>query len=361
MVTKDGIQTDPSKIEKIVNYPIPKSITQVRAFLGLASYYRRFIKNFAAIARPLHDQTKTSKNIPWTQKTTDSFEKLKQLLTTAPVLARPDFNKPFLLVTDASKAGLGCNLTQLDENGHEHPISDILDRKVSVEVANRFGATYATFNNYANKVFRNRQRGLGGRLMVVSAQTKRLTKLQVVQGQLKTAREVHDKLMELGYYISYKTAINVLKSMNFFATIKVKKTLSTAKHMKRRLAWAKKHQNWTTDDWRCVVFSDETKVYIWGSDGCKYYWPRPGDPLKPHHIGVTVKLGGGSLKMWGCKTHERPGYACQIYDGTMNSDFYQQILGTTLRETMKYYDMDCSTAYFQHDGDPKHRSKSTVQ
>ncbi|EIE80571.1 hypothetical protein RO3G_05276 [Rhizopus delemar RA 99-880] len=122
MVTKDGIQTDPSKIEKIVNYPIPKSITQVRAFLGLASYYRRFIKNFAAIARPLHDQTKTSKNIPWTQKTTDSFEKLKQLLTTAPVLARPDFNKPFLLVTDASKAGLGCILTQLDENGHEHPI-----------------------------------------------------------------------------------------------------------------------------------------------------------------------------------------------------------------------------------------------
>ena len=122
MVTKDGIQTDPSKIEKIINYPIPKSTTQVRAFLGLASYYRRFIKNFAAIARPLHDQTKTSKNIPWTQKTTDSFEKLKQLLTTAPVLARPDFNKPFLLVTDASKAGLGCILTQLDENGHEHPI-----------------------------------------------------------------------------------------------------------------------------------------------------------------------------------------------------------------------------------------------
>ncbi|KAG1295264.1 hypothetical protein G6F64_013341 [Rhizopus arrhizus] len=179
--------------------------------------------------------------------------------------------------------------------------------KVSMDVASRLGVTYATVNNYANKFFPNRQRGLGSRPMVVSAQAKRFIKIQVVQGQLKTARKVHDKLMELGYSISYKTAINVLKSMNFFSAIKVKKPLLTAKHMKRRLAWAKKYQNWTTDDWRRVVFSDETKVNIWGSDGCKYYWSRPGDPLKPHHIDVTVKHGGGSLMMWGCMTYEGPG------------------------------------------------------
>ncbi|KAG1269945.1 hypothetical protein G6F66_013922 [Rhizopus arrhizus] len=139
-----------------------------------------------------------------------------------------------------------------------------------MDVASRLGVTYATVNNYANKFFPNRQRGLGGRPMVVSAQTKRFIKLQVVQGQLKTARKVHDKLMELGYSISYKTAINVLKSMNFFSAIKVKKPLLTAKHMKRRLAWSKKYQNWTTDDWQRVVFSDETKVNVWGSDGFKH-------------------------------------------------------------------------------------------
>ncbi|KAG1167628.1 hypothetical protein G6F70_009441 [Rhizopus microsporus] len=122
IVTKDGIHTDPDKIKKIIEYPRPKSITQVRAFLGIASYYRRFIKDFAAIARPLHDQTKTKKKIPWTQATTNSFETLKKKLTTAPVLARPDFNKEFILVTDASKLGLGCVLTQLDEEGKEHPI-----------------------------------------------------------------------------------------------------------------------------------------------------------------------------------------------------------------------------------------------
>jgi len=122
IVTNQGIQTDPDKIKKIVEYPIPTTITQVRSFLGIASYYRRFIKNFAAIARPLHDQTKTKKKIPWTQATTKSFETLKKLLTTAPVLARPDFNRSFILVTDASKLGLGCVLTQLDDDGKEHPI-----------------------------------------------------------------------------------------------------------------------------------------------------------------------------------------------------------------------------------------------
>ena len=122
IVTKEGIHTDPEKIKKIVDYPRPTTITQIRSFLGIASYYRRFIKDFAAIARPLHEQTKTKKKTPWTPATTESFEKLKQLLTTAPVLARPDFNKEFILVTDASKLGLGCVLTQLDEDGKEHPI-----------------------------------------------------------------------------------------------------------------------------------------------------------------------------------------------------------------------------------------------
>ncbi|KAG1316844.1 hypothetical protein G6F62_013245 [Rhizopus arrhizus] len=224
--------------------------------------------------------------------------------------------------------------------------SALLAGKDSMDVANRLGVTYATVNNYANKFFPNRQRGLGGRPMVVSAQTKRFIKIQVVQGQLKTAREVHDKLMELGYSISYKTAINILKSTDFFVAINVKKPLLTAKHMKRRLAWAKKYQNWTTDDWQRVVFSDKQKSTF-------------GDLTD--HIVVTIKHGGSSLMMWGCMTYEGPGYACQIYDGTMNSDLYQHILDTTLRETMEYYDMDWSTAYFQHDGDPKHRSKSTIQ
>ncbi|KAG1606138.1 hypothetical protein G6F46_013133 [Rhizopus delemar] len=161
--------------------------------------------------------------------------------------------------------------------------------------------------------------------------------------------------------MSYQSAINVLHSVEIFAEIKKKKPLLTAQHKKARLAWAKKHQYWTIHDWRRVIFSDETKINIWGSDGCKYYWKRKGDRLQPHHIEVTVKHGGDGIMLWGCITSEGPGYACQIYDGTMNSEVYQEILGTSLKDTLGYYGLDWKSSIFQHDNDPKHRSKSTKQ
>ncbi|KAG1444520.1 hypothetical protein G6F46_012264 [Rhizopus delemar] len=117
----------------------------------------------------------------------------------------------------------------------------------------------------------------------------------------------------------------------------------------------------TIHDWRRVIFSDETKINIWCSDGCKYYWKRKCDRLHPQHIDVTVKHGGGGLMLWGCITSEGPGYAYQIYDGTMNSEVYQEILDTSLKDTMEYYDLNWETSVFQHDNDPKHRSKFTTQ
>jgi hypothetical protein len=61
-----------------------------------------------------------------------------------------------------------------------------------------------------------------------------------------------------------------------------------------------------------MIFSDETKINAWGSDGCKYFWRRPDDKLQFHHLDVTVKHGGGSLMMWGCIPYDGPGYACQF-------------------------------------------------
>lgn len=124
IITKEGLETDPVKIEKVQNFPLPTSVTQIKSFIGIASYYRRFIRNFAAIARPLHNLTKKGQNT-WNQEAIEAFNNLKDALTKTPVLVRPDFDKPFILVTDASRVGLGAILTQLDEEGHEHPIQYI--------------------------------------------------------------------------------------------------------------------------------------------------------------------------------------------------------------------------------------------
>ncbi|KAG1491959.1 hypothetical protein G6F45_013486 [Rhizopus arrhizus] len=82
-----------------------------------------------------------------------------------------------------------------------------------------------------------------------------------------------------------------------------------------------------------MVLSDETKVNVYGSDGCKYFWSRPDDKLQPHHLDLTVKGGGGSIMVWGCITYDGPGYACWISEGTMKASDYVGILGNGSRTT----------------------------
>ncbi|KAG1055005.1 hypothetical protein G6F42_028858 [Rhizopus arrhizus] len=85
------------------------------------------------------------------------------------------------------------------------------------------------------------------------------------------------------------------------------------------------------------------------------------DRLHPHHIDVIVKHEGGGFMLWGCITSVGPGYACQDYNGAMNSELYQEILTISLKDTMEYYDLNWETSVFQHDNDLKHRSKFTTQ
>jgi hypothetical protein len=98
-----GIQPDPDKIDKIKNYPRPKTVSEIRRFVGLTSYYRRFIENFSKIGKPLFDLTKINQPYEWTELQEKAFQDLKEKLITAPILIYPDFNKEFILLTDASK------------------------------------------------------------------------------------------------------------------------------------------------------------------------------------------------------------------------------------------------------------------
>ena len=122
-VSKDGISTDPAKIETIKNYVAPKTVTQLRSFLGMAQYYRRFVKDFSLIASPLHDQVKKdAKTIKWGNEENAAFLEIKRRLASTPIMSHPDFTKEFIVDTDASNLGIGCVLSQIID-GREHVIA----------------------------------------------------------------------------------------------------------------------------------------------------------------------------------------------------------------------------------------------
>lgn len=123
IVGRGCIKPDPNKVNAITEYPIPRTVRQVRSFLGMCGWYHRYISGFADIAAPMTDLTKKHSRYEWTSEAQVAFDELKRRLTTAPVLSHPDFSKPFVIQCDASKNGVGGVLYQLDEDGGEHPIA----------------------------------------------------------------------------------------------------------------------------------------------------------------------------------------------------------------------------------------------
>ena len=123
IVSAEGVRTDPDKTKAVKEYPIPHDVKQLRQFLGLTNYYRRFIKDYSLLATPLfHLTRKTAKGFLWSSSCQQAFETLKQKLVTPPILAYPDFTRPFILQTDASDQAIGAVLSQ-EREGQEHVIS----------------------------------------------------------------------------------------------------------------------------------------------------------------------------------------------------------------------------------------------
>ena len=109
-VSPRGVQASPEKVRAIIEWPKPKSVHDVKSFLGLASYYRRFVRGFSEMARPLTQLTRVGVVWEWSTPQHQAFNRLKLALTTAPVLKLPDFEKQFVVTTDASDAAVGAIL-----------------------------------------------------------------------------------------------------------------------------------------------------------------------------------------------------------------------------------------------------------
>lgn len=122
VVSESGVGTDPDKIESIKTWPIPQDVSELISFLGLCSYYRRYIKGFSDIVICLHQHTEKGRKFVWTNESQEAFEKLKSMLVQAPILVHPYVSKEFILDTDASNKAIGRNLSEVID-GREQVIA----------------------------------------------------------------------------------------------------------------------------------------------------------------------------------------------------------------------------------------------
>lgn len=177
-------------------------------------------------------------------------------------------------------------------------------------------------------------------------------------------RLLHDKAIKtpknaaksIGKDVSSWTARRALKIIGLVASVKKKKPALSDRNVKRRLHFCKTHKNWTVDDWKRVIWSDETKVNRYQSDGKEYYWHRPHDRIQKHHVKETMKHGGGSIMVWGCFTWWNIGPLVRI-QGIMKKEDYLNILYTNLPDFVDESAYPAEEVVFQQDGDPKHTAK----
>jgi hypothetical protein len=133
IVSSDGVHMEPEKVKAIQDWPTPKSVKEVRSFLGLAGFYRKFIKNFSMICSPITELLKKDNKFEWTDEHESAMKKLKVAVTTAPVLINPDPSLPFTVVTDASGYAIGAALCQNKGTGLQ-PVSFMSKKMLPAEM-----------------------------------------------------------------------------------------------------------------------------------------------------------------------------------------------------------------------------------
>ena len=194
------------------------------------------------------------------------------------------------------------------------------------DIAKKTGISCATISRLHSKERSALPKAVGGHPSKLSPINIHHAQHLISTGRAETAVQVTKALTNIiNHPLSANTVHQHLKKAGMKAVVKSKCPVLTAKHCKACLDFAYAHKDWTIEDWKKVIWSDETKINHLGSDGCKWVWKKQGEGLSDRLVQGTLKFGGGSLMLWGCMTWEGVGFATKI-DGRMDGDLYLQIL-----------------------------------
>lgn len=158
--------------------------------------------------------------------------------------------------------------------------------------------------------------------------------------------------------VSSSTVRRCLTNMGYKGRISCKNPFLSKKNTISRLSWAREKYNWTNEDWKKVIWSDETKINLFGSDGKHYVRRKDGSRLQLKNLTPTVKYGGGSIMLWACFNYHGVG-ELYIIEGKMDRFMYTRILNTSLKKSLR--DLGLQEFIFQQDNDPKHTSKHVTE
>jgi hypothetical protein len=166
--------------------------------------------------------------------------------------------------------------------------------------------------------------------------------------------------MPSGVTVGRMTVSRTLHEAGLGSVEKKPKPKLTKKNIQERKEFAKRYGEWTLDDWRRVLWSDETKICRFNEGGRQWAWKRDTDPLLARHVKQTVKFGGGGLIIWGCMTWQGVGEMCKL-DAGMDQELYLAILKGELVDTIKKYHLTPARLYFQHDNASVHTAKAVTE
>jgi transposase len=228
-------------------------------------------------------------------------------------------------------------------------------------IASKLGVGKSTVSEILQNILPNRSKPSSGRPSKLSSYDQHAIIAQINTGKSTNAVQATNYINTIiSHPICSQTTRNLLKKYSFKAVVKKKKPFLSVTHRKKRLAFALEHKEWTVEDWKRVLWSDETKINRIGSDGRQWMWKQVGQGLTDREVQKTVKHGGGNIMVWGCMGWNGVGKLVEI-EGIMDADQYVDILDNNLVVSMEDLAISMEEGIFQQDNDPKHTSKKAKQ